>query len=191
MRVSDPYGWETWGKLQHLTSQREESYQRIKSRAPRSSEDYARVLGVSDADIAPEVADGSSRGFAQGPSYLSASLLNANDLPLPSQTVRGRVLNRVQGGYAVAVSGYVAFCAMQNYDVDSRFSTIGRQDPGMQDFCVLDARIDKLGRPEVHVARQSLMSKTSPSTPSELQNTEQQASISRMMDLLAGRKSMK
>lgn len=176
-------------------------------------QDYYKLLNVSDSPIAPLDADGTSRGYVVGPHYISQEFLKAKrdiDETVPViekwTRVKGRMLNRVQGGFSIGIGGYVAFCASQNYEMvrevrgDTAYGV-----PGLDDFWVLDARVDASGKKEIHVSRRN-PEKTGEGDGRAGERVVQSfgnlfgggkgdgggearaRSIGRMMDLLAGRK---
>lgn len=160
--------------------------QTIAKKYPDNQVEWYKLLNVSPTPLAPIDANGTSTGFGVGGWYVGLDTLKDmsdsqktgdGDALNPSSgkpvvvpevpvypKVKGRRLNRVHGGYAVGVSGYIAFCATRNYQIDqhgvnSRYYAAGENSnasaslsENLSDFWVLDARIDRDGIPEIHVS---------------------------------------
>lgn len=130
-----------------------------------SSEEWYKLLNVSPHPLSSFDADGTGASFVHPPTYLSKEYVareKDKDPELaeliPEQEyikVQGRVLNRVTGGYSVGIAGYVAFCSVMNYEMDRahRLTSTSTMRHFYEDFWVLDARLDRNGKPEIHVSR--------------------------------------
>ncbi|KAJ3228165.1 hypothetical protein HK099_006045 [Clydaea vesicula] len=125
--------------------------------------DWNKLLNVTTKPKAPFQANGSGSSFFHPPSYLSKEVILTNlstvqkEVPdfnirkIMARPVRGRILSKVNGGHAVGISGFVAFCATDHLPYGQGRVAAGVNRDNLMDFWVLEARINHSGQPEIYV----------------------------------------
>lgn len=140
-----------------------------------SPSDWYKMLNISTQPIAPLRPNGEGASFIHPPTYRSEELMDRINKDLEDAVgdkdisemglelrvgnrVKGRMINPVNGGFSVAIAGYVAYLPQGETQGVSQYS--GRSS-NLEDLYVKEARFDSLGRPEIIVSMKRPESKES------------------------------